>query len=196
MKLNGSIRLLGSVVALFGSFVIQARAAQVEVSAGSVVVTSSDDITQAPQLPEGIQLEKLPRSSQAGQKFGTKCYASYLIEKFGYDQSWENDEVAYRVVVTNLGDCELWNVAITDFFPKNAVFERAFPKPAELRDSQATWFVDVLPAGRAVTIKIKFRARDCQYSQWITNNACAWNAMIGQRICAWASTWVDGHRPH
>ena len=208
MKFGQSMKATFLIVAAFSSFSIFAAD-----SSSTPAMADFMSRIQRPEIPAGTSMASLPQSNKVGKNFGTKCYAAYLIEKIGHredhrggrrDNDRRDREVSYKIAVTNLGECPLTDLVIKDFFPEDTRLIDAHPWPRFVGHHQAVWTLDWLDVGRRVVFDVEFKLdrRDHDRSQrsdrdddrWITNTACVWSEMIGEKACAWAS--VRSERDH
>lgn len=189
MKLGKFIRTVSISLTMLTSVLCFAS---VEIDSISQISQDSDFFgDQGIPIIDQASATSLPQSSRAGRSIGNNCYASYEINKYGLDWTRNGNTITYQIAISNIGDCNLTNLVIHDYFPKHTSFKHAFPKPDEINSSSAVWYVKWLPVGRTAYFNIKFEVRDCNTNQWITNTGCVWTASVGQRACAWASTWVN-----
>jgi uncharacterized repeat protein (TIGR01451 family) len=191
MKFNRTLKSLFVMASLFCTDPV--AFAQVDSDLVSSSIVTEESVVQRPEIPTNMDVRDLPKSARASRRHSQGCYASYLIEKMGDQQSWGDNRLRYQVRVTNLGDCYLQRVSVADFFPEGTRLRRASPRPADTDYSKARWHFS-LPVGEAYTIRLQFEVDPRRGSRWVTNNACAWNELVGQRICAWASTWFEPGR--
>jgi uncharacterized repeat protein (TIGR01451 family) len=188
MKLNRTLHVALLVSSVLFSYSASAESSDERVSS-TVQIVNEGIQEQAPQMPEGIEVSQLPRTAQSSRQVNPSCYASYMIQKDGYRSQRHPDRLYFRVTVTNLGDCNLRNVRVTDFFPSHTELKDTRPNADYTNSERAVWNIEWLPVGSEKNLDLAFEVKHWVHNRWITNNACAWNNVIGQRICAWASVW-------
>jgi uncharacterized repeat protein (TIGR01451 family) len=149
-------------------------------------------LVEAPEMPAELEIQNLPRSMRSETRQSTNCYASYLIEKDGHKSARHDDRVVYEVSVTNLGDCVLKNTDVVDYFPKHTRLTNIWPKPKFADHNRAYWNREWLRPGDTARYVVEFEIPRGAPAGWITNSSCAWNSLVGEKICAWASVWWDG----
>src|SRR6185295_5085105 len=75
----------------------------------------------------------------SGGDGGGACNFVYEIIKFGPKHAKVGDYITYRVLVKNLGDCDLRSVDVKDFLPRHVEFVSANPEPSEVDGHKLKW---------------------------------------------------------
>jgi uncharacterized repeat protein (TIGR01451 family) len=134
---------------------------------------------------------------------------SYSIQKLAVDRDGHDVDVAsidvdhddgarFKIIVRNLGDCDLRRVKVTDFLPRGTELVDADPSPTFQDEHRIVWEDQRIEEGDRLEFRITVRNRDHRHhddGRWITNNACAFTPLIGIRICASASAFLHDHEP-
>jgi uncharacterized repeat protein (TIGR01451 family) len=137
--------------------------------------------------------ERASASHAAPVVQGSSCTLySYMIEKIGPMRAEVGEDVTYHVFVSNLGDCFLHDINVREMLPEGLVLVSANPAPTVVHDGHLLWKDVALKPGRyidfVVTAKVVHPDLD---DAIVTNKACAFTPLIGQRICGAVSTTIE-----
>ncbi len=121
---------------------------------------------------------------------GANCYFAYHIIKYGPDYAFVGDEIRYKVVVTNIGDCDLRHIDVKDVLPDGVKFESAKPTPTWTHHHRLGWENIKLEENHRAVFLIKAKVKDESCNSTITNTACAFTPLVGIQICDSAQTYI------
>jgi uncharacterized repeat protein (TIGR01451 family) len=123
---------------------------------------------------------------------GGGCYFSYFIRKIGDKKANVHEDINYKVIVKNIGNCELRHIDVTDFLPDRTELVSAFPSPSFTHGDKVVWRNVSLDVGETEIFNVTVRVKQCELPRRfeITNVGCAWTPLIGTRICDPATTEV------
>lgn len=144
---------------------------------------------------------------------GATCYFAYHIRKVSLDDDHRNvndnrgdgnddrrGQARFKIFVTNIGNCDLRRIDVTDFLPDRTELVRADPWPDYRQDDKIVWKDVRLAVGERETFEVTVRRRDHDVSTTdhdhdrgirIRNTGCAFTPWIGIRICDSALAFLD-----
>lgn len=142
---------------------------------------------------------------------GGSCYFAYHIRKISLDRDHHHDhdggpvaalgddddrDVArFRIILTNIGNCDLRRIDVTDFLPRGTELVRAEPEPDDRFDDKLIWRDVRLFVGERADfdVVVKRRDHDDHRDFRVQNTGCAFTPFIGIRICDSAIAFLDDH---
>lgn len=134
---------------------------------------------------------------------GGGCYFAYHIRKVGPRRAEAGDEIKYRIFLSNVGNCDLRRIRVTDFLPEGTEFISAEPRPTFVRDEKIVWEDIRLEEREREVFEIRARVEkdwdkdsEKHRRRRIVNTGCAFTPWIGIRICDSAETWVENDDRH
>lgn len=125
------------------------------------------------------------------------CFFAYSIQKIGQTLANEGESMTYHLVVSNIGNCRLRRIDVTDTLPRGVEFVAANPAPSWVDDRRLRWDDVELKAGRYVDFEIEVKVdKHLPDGKCLTNTGCAFSRAVGTRICdSVTTTVVDHHHP-
>ena len=125
---------------------------------------------------------------------GNACSYFYSIQKIGPTIADESEAVTYHLFVSNIGNCSLKHIDVSDDLPRGVSYVSALPAPSSVTGRRLRWNDVELKAGRyqdfEINVKVDSHLDD---SRNLVNTGCAFTPWIGTRICDSVTTFVPSH---
>lgn len=148
-----------------------------------------------------------PAHSVRGDGDGN-CLYSYQIQKVGPDRADFDEEIRYKIILDNLGDCDLRHIRVTDDLPRGTELVSAEPKPDFPKNGlgdgddnrRLVWNRVTLEEGEEAIFVVKVKLKDDDDHHRlrrfldVTNTGCAFTPWIGTEICGTATTQIDWYK--
>ena len=120
---------------------------------------------------------------------GRNCLFSYQITKEAPSSVSHHRDIVYKILLENLGSCDLRDVVVVDHLSRRVQFLDATPGYI-LRDDKVIWKDVRIEENRKAFFFIKVEPRTEHEVELVDNTASAFAREVGQKISATVSTTV------